>query len=470
MAKKNSVTRENLAALGADRLAALLMELGEADRAVRKRLVLALAERGGPAGLIKAVDRRLSALADSHGVIPWEKAKAYAAEIDGLRTVIAQSLAPLDAPAAAERLLRLIGLAPAVLERVDDSHGRFDDIFRLAVADLAAVWGLIEDRDPEALAEATLALIQNDAYGYCDELIEQATPALGAAGFAALARRAGAVLADLAEDGAQRGADGVRSCMLQVLSDVADARSDVDGFIAVQAEASGDAVDTLGIASRLIAASRAEEALGWLDKPAARGRFAEGAARSHHLEVERERLRITALEQLGRRAEAQALRWRLFEATLSDDLLRAYLHALPDFEDDAALMRAFALAAGHPNALAALAFLTCWPNLAAAAKLVFERAGELDGRDYILLEAAADALSDAKPLAATLVRRRMIDSVLDRAVSNAYAHAAKNLAACKALDGEIDWRASPWPSHADYLADLRARHARKQGFWSLVRA
>lgn len=50
MARKNSVTAENLAALGAERLAALLMELGEGNGVVRKRLLLALAERGGPAG------------------------------------------------------------------------------------------------------------------------------------------------------------------------------------------------------------------------------------------------------------------------------------------------------------------------------------------------------------------------------------------------------------------------------------
>ncbi len=463
MARKNSVTRENLAALGAERLAALLMELGEADRAVRKRLVLALAERGGPAGLIKAVDRRLRALATSYGDITWEKTKTYAAEIDGLRTAITQSLAPLDAAAAAERLARLIGLAPAVLTRVDDSYGRFDDIFRLAVADLGAVWAMIEDRDPEILAEATLTLIQSDAYGHCDDLIEHATPALGAAGLAALARRAGAVIADLGEAGPQRGRDVGRLRLLHVLSDVADARGDVDGFIAVQ-KARGDFVDTLGIASRLIEAGRAAEALAWLDKPDARPGPLRASQWAHQM------LRAATLDQLGRRAEAQAVRWRLFEQSLDRDVLRAHLRALPDFEDDAALEQAFALATGHPNALTALAFLTGWPNLAAAARLVFARVGELDGRDDPVLEAAADSLSDAEPLAAALIGRRLIDSVLDRAASNAHAHAAKNLAACKALDGEIDWKTSRWPSHDDYVADLRARHARKQGFWSLVKS
>jgi hypothetical protein len=457
LARKNSVTAENLAALGVERLAALLMDLGKADGGVRKRLVLALAERGGPANLIKAVDRRLTALANSYGEIVLEKEKTYAAEIDGLRRVITQSLAPVDARAAAERLSRLIRLAPAVLQRVDDSSGRFDGIFCAAVTDLATVWKLIDAPDPEAMAAAALSLIQDDHYGLCDDLVADAAPALGSAGLAALARRAAAALTELDDGSATPVRDGPRVGLLQVLSDIADARGDADAFIAVQAKLTY--VDTAGIASRLIDAGRAAEALNWLDRSASTpgraispagdspGAGDAAALRPHPLDWERAALRIMALEQLERCPEAQALRWRLFEETLSVDVLRAYLRALPDFEDDVALDRAFAHAAGHPSALTALSFLARWPNLALAAKLVLNRANELDGRDYPILNAAADALSDAHPLAVTVIRRRMIDSVLDRAASNAYIHAARALAACQALEGEIDWSESTWPSH-----------------------
>jgi hypothetical protein len=478
LARKNSVTAENLAALGVERLAALLMDLGEADGAVRKRLVLALAERGGPANLIKAVDRRLTALANSYGEIAWEKEKAYAAEIDGLRRVITQSLAPADAPAAAERLGRLIRLAPAVLQRVDDSSGRFDGLFRAAVTDLGTVWGLIDGLDPEAMAAEALALIQDDHYGFCDDLIAEAAPALGSVGLAALARRAAAAIAELNDGSEAPVRDGPRLGLLQVLSDVADARGDVDAFIAVQAKLAN--FDTAGIASRLIDAGRAAEALNWLDRSAGGPGHPHGpgspsadhaaAFRPRSQDWERTALRIMALEKLERRPEAQALRWRLFEENLSADVLRAYLRALPDFEDDAALDRAFAHAIRHPDALTALSFLIRWPNLALAAKLVLDRASELDGRDYPILNAAAGVLSDVHPLAATVIRRRMIDSTLERAASNAYVHAAQALAACQALEGEVDWSQSTRPSHADYLAGLRARHGRKSGFWSLVKS
>ena len=91
LARRHALNAETLAALGAERLATLLMDLAEGDTAVRKRLVLAAAEAGGEDALTKALDRRLSALASSRGYIAWEKARAYAAELDGLRAALAEN-------------------------------------------------------------------------------------------------------------------------------------------------------------------------------------------------------------------------------------------------------------------------------------------------------------------------------------------------------------------------------------------
>lgn len=151
------------------------------------------------------------------------------------------------------------------------------------------------------------------------------------------------------------------------------------------------------------------------------------------IEWEREALKIRALEALKRRDEAQEVRWRLFERTLNADMLRANLRALPDFEDVEALDRAFALASAHSNVLLALGFFSEWPNLNAAARLVLDQADRIDGRHYDLLTVAAEALAHAHPLAATLLYRKMIDSVLDRATSKAYAYAAGNPSSCTAL-------------------------------------
>ena len=251
-------------------------------------------------------------------------------------------------------------------------NGRFADIFRSVVEDLAAVWGQIDQHDGEQLADEALSLIVGDRYGVCDELVMEAAPALGAAGLAALARRATEAMAEAPKTGEARGHDWSKHQLRQILSDVADAQGDVDAFIAIRSGDETGYADALGIASRLVGAHRAADALFWLDKAVSRpsralkvhvgdGVAPSGAPRPHPLEVERECLRIDALEQLGRREEAQAVRWRLFEQTLSVGPLRAYLRALPDFEDDAALDRAFHLASRHPNAMEAL---TCLDSMA----------------------------------------------------------------------------------------------------------
>jgi hypothetical protein len=68
---------------------------------------------------------------------------------------------------------------------------------------------------------------------------------------------------------------------------------------------------------------------------------------------------------------------------------------------------------GVEDHLPALHSLTAWPALDKAAKLVEGRAGAWDGNRYEYLTPAADALEARHPLAATILRRAMIDYALD---------------------------------------------------------
>jgi hypothetical protein len=471
MAKAGALTKESLAALGAERLADLLLELGEADAAIRKRLVLASAEGSGPDAMTKAIDRRLKALAGSRGFIDWQKARAYAVELDGLRAAIASGLLTADPGAAAERLTQFIGLASSVYERVDDSNGRFARVFSAAVADLVKAWSLTPAADPRRLAEQVFALIRADGYGLSDGLVAMVGPVLGPEGLAVLADLARAA-AD-ARPPATRGGtdwDGIRLKMM--MRDVADARGDVDAYIAAET-AAGGRPDVLGIAERLLEAGRPEDALGWLDR-ARPARLAVASADDivaglirYPLDFDHAMLRIEALERLGRRPEAQDERWVLFADTLEPDVLRAYIRALDDFKEFDALDQAFALAANHPRVPLAVGFFVAWNRPDHLAGLVESRFSELDGRHYGVLAPAADTLAANQPVTAIRLRRLMIDSVLGRSYSKSYPYAARDLAACAVLADRVDGGPQ---SHAAYVGDLRAKHGRKLGFWRLVEA
>lgn len=97
----------------------------------------------------------------------------------------------------------------------------------------------------------------------------------------------------------------------------------------------------------------------------------------------------------------------------------------------------------------ALAFLVAWPDLRRASELVLGRARELNGDLYELLSPAAEALVARHPLAATVVRRAMIDFTLGTARSSRYKHAARHLCQCRVEAARIeDFGAVP--NHSTY--------------------
>jgi hypothetical protein len=177
--------------------------------------------------------------------------------------------------------------------------------------------------------------------------------------------------------------------------------------------------------------------------------------------------RIDVLDALGRGDEAQAARLSCFERSLSARHLRAYLKRLPDFDDVEAEERALSDAERFKEVSQSLCFLLNWPSLERAARIVIQRAGELDGDHYEILTPAADALAGKYPLAATLVLRAMIDFSLTRARSSRYRHAARHLAECASLASTIQDFGS-FETHDAYLSRLRREHPRKSSFWSLT--
>ena len=114
-----------------------------------------------------------------------------------------------------------------------------------------------------------------------------------------------------------------------------------------------------------------------------------------------------------------------------------------------------------------LAFLVSWPAIDRAVQRVLARAGELDGNYYEFLSPAADGLEAKHPLAATILRRAMIDFALKTSRAKRYRHAARHLLECASLAPAIGDFGALEP-HAAYVARLRAEHGRKEAFWSLV--
>ena len=62
MARKSALSVENLSALGAEKLAELVLDEAQANAGFKRRVNAALAGQSGPDAIAKLIDRRLSGL------------------------------------------------------------------------------------------------------------------------------------------------------------------------------------------------------------------------------------------------------------------------------------------------------------------------------------------------------------------------------------------------------------------------
>ncbi len=479
MARKPALSIEALTALGAAKLARLVLDEAQRSAPFRRLVSAALAGQKGPDAIAGIVDRRLSALEKARGFIDWERARAFRDDLATTVAVICDELGEASPVMALDRLLRFIATHESVFERIDDSSGRIQNVYDQAITAAGMLTPRLAQADATQLPARIMAALGNTSHGYLVDVAQAVADHLPRDTLCAWD-------ADL--DAHQRAQDATAhrnhysnvSQVREIRQIIAEKIGDLDGLIALEAKKHPNLQDTIGVSTRLLEAGRAQEALDWIRRPASRRiaylsaeDLADGLGPDADPSSRRTSIEAKILEALGRKGDAQALRWSAFEVSLNAGILREYIAALPDFEDFPTLDRAFARALASGHIYNALAFLMEWPRLDLAAGLVIAHRGEWEGRQYYMLPPVADALAADHPLAATILYRALLDDILARARSKAYPHAARYLARLDELAPGAAADAGTlkdWVSHADYRAGLEKAHGRKSGFWSLVKS
>jgi Family of unknown function (DUF6880) len=178
MAARTALNAKNLEALGAERLAALLIEISKGNAAAKRCLKLELAGAQSGAELAKEVRNRLNQIGRSRSYLDGHGVRALADDLDTQRRAIMEKVAGADPREALDLLWRLMALAPSVFERCDDSNGVVIGVFREACHDLGDV-ALKSASAPVKLADRAFeALVAND-YGQFDRLVPVLASALG---------------------------------------------------------------------------------------------------------------------------------------------------------------------------------------------------------------------------------------------------------------------------------------------------
>jgi len=347
VATKSALNAKNLETLGLERLAVLLIEISAGNAVAKRRLRMELAGAQSPPELAKQVRKRLTIISRSRSFVDWQGTRSLADDLDIQRRAIVETVAKADPMEALDLLWRFMALAPAVLERCDDSSGTVIGVFHEACADIGDV-ALMAKAEAKTLADQAFAALTANDYGQFDQLIRVLAPALRRAGLEHLKQR----MIDLSNRPVTKPAEKDRvkigwssagpifademaersrlSTVRLALTEIADALGDVDAFME-QYEEETRKVPRIAaeIARRLLSAGRAQEA--WQTIQATKHQRRNSGW--DWPDFEWEDARIDVLEALGRGDDAQIARWGCFERSLSSTHLRAYLKRLSDFTD-----------------------------------------------------------------------------------------------------------------------------------------
>lgn len=459
---KARLDTKGLSGLGLEKLVEILLEESTSNKALKARLLTALAGASGPGEIARLIDKRFEALEKARTSINATRARDLAVELSGLMRNIQSELGAADAFAAFERLMRLLALRNSIENRLNADSARLMKVFSETEA---AGAGLALSLPEPAQVKAVPLLEKErkrDRYGeqiefFANLLCGMAKPAADA--WQALL------------EGQLQVVDPAQNAS-RLLQRLFTHNRNLDAFIALERAKPENRQDTFAVAKLLHEVGRFSEALEWVRKTTKGMRIihingiAAGVGADYQAQ-DRRLLEADILDGMKQRAAAQTLRWTAFLETFDPDVLRRYISKLDDFAEFDELDKAFAAVRASKHIDEALLFLIEWPKLDLAAQHVMAHAKKWDGSNYEYLVPAADALAEDQPVAATLLYRVLIDHILGRGLSAAYEHAAHYMRTLAQLSLRLPEN-PPFADHAAFVGGLQTRHPRKYGFWQRV--
>jgi len=413
--------------------------------------------RTQPDDSVRVFKAGLAALRRRKRFVPYRASGAFAEE---LRSLIAHLDDHVDPRTGVELMAAFYWADAAVFELCDDSDGMVGDVFRFDARDRFVHYAVQCD-DKNWLAGLVFDLLESDDYGVRDSVLDDAARYLPELTLRSLADREWkAAEATIPQASPVR--DYARDYRLILVEVIARQLNDPRLF----ERARRAHVPELGtaacteIARAWLSAGDPVVALQWLARIDARETF---------MAHERDELLGTIYRQLGRRDELEQLVWKRFRASWSRETLDQLLTVI-GAEHRANVVAEATAAILHtiPFVAGSAAFLLECGRAEDAADYIVMRRVHVDGDYWSGLLPLARGLEEAgQPLAATVVYRALLDSILARAQTRTYGHGARYLRRLGELSHAVaDWKGvSP---HGEYAASLREHHARKTSFWKLV--
>ena len=454
---------EKLNNLSKEALIEIIVNVANENRETKK-LVSTFMSAHDPKEMYKALNKEVTSIKNGKRFISYYEANAFTAQLDSILSKVDDFLAKQAPDLAIKLCKRFIEIDEKLFERVDDSNGClgsfYYDVFE--VLDKAFSFS---DESPKAIADYILSVYFNDDYGNRGAIVDclklcLTEPVIKALETALPDIKSPDTTPEFNRDHPNWDFDAYmhNNRVISIHKKIADKRQEVDRYIELVNLEKVNDKDICKIAKRLNGAFRSEEAISWLKK------INDNSFDAYT----RDKLLIEAYMLEGDVQQAKTVIWNNFKNSLAVEKYFEYLKLADDNEKKDAAKEALQLAKDSPRLASAFKLLQDLQEFDAIEQLYFAREEEINGSDYSVYRKLSTELNkQGKSLIATLLRRRLVEDVLAAARSKSYKYAASDLKLASDFAKNIsDWKG--YPTHADFLNQLRSQHPRKISFWSLI--
>lgn len=459
----SKATHDKLNNLSKEALIEIIVNVANENRETKK-LVSTLMAAHDPKEMYKALNKDVTSIKNGKRFISYYEANAFTAQLDSILSKVNDFLAKQAPDLAIKICKRFIEIDERLFERIDDSNGClgsfYYDVFE--VLDKAFSFS---DEAPKDIADYILSVYFNNDYGNRGAIVDclklcLTEPVIKALETALPDIKSPASTPEFNRDHPNWDFNAYmhNHRIISIHKKIADKRQDVDRYIELVSLEKVNDKDICKIAKRLNGAFRSEEAISWLKQ------ISDNSFDAYT----RDKLLIEAYMLEGDVQQAKTVIWNNFKNSLAVEKYFEYLKLADDNEKEHAVKEALQIAKDSPRLASAFKFLQDLQEFDAIEQLYFAREEEVDGSDYSIYRKLSTELNkQGKSLIATLLRRKLVADVLAAARSKSYKYAASDLKLASDFAKNIsDWKG--YPTHAEFLNQLKSQHPRKMSFWSLI--
>jgi len=403
---------------------------------------------------IKRFKSKLAGLRRMRRFVDWRESRAFARKLEHNLQELKSGVD--DPRKGAELVAAFFRTDAPVLGNCDDSSGIVGNIYRFDARELFVAYAR-RCSDKEWLSNLALELCCDDEYGIRALLINDASEYMSEEVMRSMIFR-------LWSDFDKEPDEHTKRSGLHLVESLARQLKDAPLFEKARRKSwphlSPAACED--IARVYYESGSPTEALSWLERVQV-----EEAFRGD----ERDRLLFEISGELGDEERRMKTAWRIFRRNRSRETLNILLSAVGEESREEVIEgEAAAIMQGQRLSYTDARFLLEAGLLDEAESYFAKYREQLNGDVYqILLPLAKRMEKRGRALAASLLFRALLDSILKRALSKYYPYGVRYLRKLDELAGNVrNW--GEVPAHAAYFEAIRQAHHRKHSFWTRYEA